>query len=233
MEKGKTGIMLPYIAVLAFVLAIFNQPLLCGLLFLAVIIIEKNDWLSRQCLQALLLTLVFSFANGVLGTLSNVFGGGGLFGVVSALFSVLTVLVWVGLLIFAIIAIVNCLKGNDAEIPIICTLAYKAFGAERPHKPKYNPNMYQMQNYQSPQNPQVPQGQYQQGNQWQSQSVVSPPVQPPVAPVGAEPVSTTVSEATSTPAVQPATVQTAPVEVTETAEVKPSENVTETEQPKE
>ena len=53
MNKPKTGMYLWFYAVLAFVLAIFGQTLLCGLLLAFVILTERDSWLTCQVIQAL------------------------------------------------------------------------------------------------------------------------------------------------------------------------------------
>ena len=51
---------------LAFVLAIFGQTLLCGLLLAFVIVTERDSWLTCQVIQALGLC----FVNSVMGVVS-------------------------------------------------------------------------------------------------------------------------------------------------------------------
>lgn len=72
MQKGKFGVCLWFYAVLAFVLAFLGQTLLCGLLLGFVILAEKNEWLSKQVMQAFFLTLASSLVGSVLDIL-NVF----------------------------------------------------------------------------------------------------------------------------------------------------------------
>ena len=60
MNKPKTGMYLWFYAVLAFVLAIFGQTLLCGLLLAFVILTERDSWLTCQVIQALGLCFVNS-----------------------------------------------------------------------------------------------------------------------------------------------------------------------------
>ena len=66
MQKGKLGISLAAIAVLAFALMCFGsfELLLLALVGYAVIV-EKNDWLTRQTLQALYLRLTYVIATAV------------------------------------------------------------------------------------------------------------------------------------------------------------------------
>lgn len=69
MNKPKTGMYLWFYAVLAFVLAIFGQTLLCGLLLAFVILTERDSWLTCQVIQALGLC----FVNSVVGVVSSIF----------------------------------------------------------------------------------------------------------------------------------------------------------------
>lgn len=66
MTKGKFGIYLWFYAVLAFLLVFLGQTLLCGLLLGFVIAAERNEWLSRQVIQAFSLSLAVSVVTGVL-----------------------------------------------------------------------------------------------------------------------------------------------------------------------
>ena len=78
MEKGKLGIRLSVYAVLAFILAAFGLYLgIIGLLAV-VLIVEKDEWASRQVLQALMLCLLPSMIGAVFDVLGfmNWFGWG-------------------------------------------------------------------------------------------------------------------------------------------------------------
>jgi len=150
MRKGKFGILLSYYAVLAFILVILNQTLLCGLLFLVALLFEKDEWLGRQTLQALGLSLVVSLFSGVTTIFSSFFGSW--FFNFSTVFSAISTLVWVAAIILSIVAIINCLKEKDAGIPILSDIAYRAYGAQKPsYKPPVQHPYYQQQlNYQQP-----------------------------------------------------------------------------------
>ena len=69
MQKGKLGICPWVYPLLAFLLAIFGQPLMCLVLFLFALGAEKDEWAARQTLQAFLLALVSSLMDYVFGTL--------------------------------------------------------------------------------------------------------------------------------------------------------------------
>ena len=57
--------------VLAFVLAILGQTLLCGMLLGFVIVIQKDEWLTKQVMQAFFLALVES----IISCVTNIFSG--------------------------------------------------------------------------------------------------------------------------------------------------------------
>lgn len=142
MKKGKFGIVLPLYAVVAMLLAIFGQTI--GLIELTffVIAVEKDEWVSKQCLQALaavgltyivstIVTLIekpfdwlllvvtangFSrFANGY----DKFFNFG---------YSVIEVVIT----ILLIVAVFNVAKGKDAKIPIASKFADWAYGIVAP-----------------------------------------------------------------------------------------------------
>ncbi|WMJ22471.1 hypothetical protein RBG61_10800 [Paludicola sp. MB14-C6] len=142
MEKGKYGIYLWFYAVIAFILAFLGQSLLGGLLLGFVIVVEKNDWLTKQVIQAFLLTLFNSVAQLILGwikigridfsdhglpwMISNITNGIG--AIVNGFIAFLGAIVTVAVLVFCIIGIVNVSKGKDANIPLFSKIANRAFG---------------------------------------------------------------------------------------------------------
>lgn len=128
MQKGKFGVCLWFYAVLAFVLAFLGQTLLCGLLLGFVILAEKNEWLSKQVMQAFFLTLASSLVGSVLDIL-NVFRSIPFVGTaVSVVFNGITGLVSLIILVFCIIAITKVVKEQDAGLPLVSKLANRAFG---------------------------------------------------------------------------------------------------------
>lgn len=178
MQKGKFGVSLSFYAVLAFVLAILDQTLLCGLLLAFVIAAEKNEWVDRQVMQAFFLNIFYTAFTTVFGSvtwyrtysydLSSYFSGMSAWSIIcNVIVSIVAILV----LVFAIIAIVNVSKGKEANIPGLSTLAFKAMGLIPPRAVPPVPPQY-------PQNPQYPP--YQQNGQPPVPPM--PPQQPPVPP---------------------------------------------------
>lgn len=153
MKKGAFGIKLSFYAVLAFVLAFLGQTLLLGLLLGFVLVAEKDEWLTRQTMQAFFLTIAVSVVQGALSLVSKLCGWMPSIGpisvgsVVSALFGWINWAVSVVAVVFIIIAVFKVAKGGEANVPLCSALANKAYGIvkERPIYP------------QQPQYPQYPQ----------------------------------------------------------------------------
>lgn len=128
MRKGKLGISLVFYAVLAFVLAFLRQTTLCFLVLGLVLVAERDEWTSRQVMQATFLSLLGSIVSAVLGIfdvleripLAGVFFSG-VFGFIDSIVSLI-------ILIFVIIALVKVAKGQDANLPLLSSLANRAFG---------------------------------------------------------------------------------------------------------
>lgn len=142
MEKGKYGIYLWFYAVMAFVFTAIGETTLGILLLGFVLVVEKNEWLTKQVLQAFCLTLFkiltrqilsrLSISNfiyspdkylyntrSILYTLTN-----GL----NYLISWINSLIGLFVLILCIVGIIKVVKGQDAGIPLIAKLVNRAFG---------------------------------------------------------------------------------------------------------
>ena len=170
MTKGKFGIYLWFYAVAAFILTFLGQPLLCGLLLGFVIAAEKNEWLTRQVIQAFFLSLFVSVLNKLIGIVSIPlgrlpFGVGSVF---DTIFGIVDSVISIVVLIFVIIALLKVAKGQEAGLPGLSTLANKAFGIvekkvyapmppQAPQAPQYQPQQAPHQYQQMPPQPQNPQ----------------------------------------------------------------------------
>ena len=130
MKKGKFALSLAAIAVIAFAFVVLRQPLavllICGFALLA----EKDEWLNRQTIQALLLMIVYYLADLVMGWifggLATFFGWVKLFKVASVMAtigSVVGTLLYLALVVFSVIAIIKLLGGKDAGLPVISKIA--------------------------------------------------------------------------------------------------------------
>lgn len=144
MRKGKYGLVLCFYPILAFAAAILKLPLLCALLLLSAIFVEKDEWAGRQTLQALALSvLVYFFINIVPWAASSIslpFFSTALVTVVT----VLSVIVYLVVIVFSILGIVRVMKDQEADLPLLSDLAYRLYGQRKPkpipgqYPPPYN-----------------------------------------------------------------------------------------------
>lgn len=136
MTKGRFGLSLSAIAIICFGFGALQQPqsvlLVAGFALLA----EKDEWLNRQVMQALLLTVTYYFAllvsGWVFGGLGSAFGFINLYGAQSVLLQAngfVSGLLYLGLIVFSVIAAVNLLRGRDARLPLLSRLAVGAVSA--------------------------------------------------------------------------------------------------------
>lgn len=128
MTKDKFGICFSFYAVVALVLAFMGQVLLCGLLLGFVIIMTKDEWLTKQVMQAFFLTLFSAVISQILNVLNVFYGIPVLGAIISGLFGIVSGLISLLVLLFAIIGIMKVLKGEDASIPLFSSYANKAYG---------------------------------------------------------------------------------------------------------
>ena len=135
------------------ILAFLGQVLLGGLLLGFVIVAEKNEWLTRQVIQAFFLTIIVSVINAVLDLL-NIFGNVPIVGTaIGVVFNVISTIVSIVVLVFVIIAMVKVVKGQEANMPLLSKLANRAYGIiEKKVYTQAAPA-----NYAQPQAPQAPQ----------------------------------------------------------------------------
>ncbi len=131
MEKGKYGIRLSFYAVLAFVFALLGYTTPLFLLAGVVIIAEKNEWASRQVIQAICLALFDRLADSVIDLLFDMFHFvhmipfiGTFWGTFSSLAENIISL---AILIFGIIGLIRVSKGNEAKIPLADKFANWAY----------------------------------------------------------------------------------------------------------
>lgn len=143
MTKGKFGLSLAAIAVIAFGFAALRQPqsvlLVAGFALLA----ERDAWLNRQALQALLLTIAYylaTLATGwVFGGLARLFGWLDAYGAQNAMAkadSFMGDLLYVALIVFAVIAVINLLRGRDAGLPFLSKMSVGDFAAAFQNAPQ-------------------------------------------------------------------------------------------------
>lgn len=149
MEKGKLGIRVSVYAVLAFLFAAFGLYLGIVALLAVALIVEKDEWATRQSLQALVLCLVPSMVSVVLSVFNfmNWFGWGGLYAASTAWSRVTSVINWavdILVYVFALLAILKVSKGKEAGVPMISNFANWAYGkAVVKAQPVYQQPVYQ------------------------------------------------------------------------------------------
>lgn len=223
MKKGNFGICLAFYGILAFALALLNQPLLCGILLGFVLLAEGDHWAVRQVLQGFMLSLVVSFFSGISYLVGSAFSmpfrfvfGWYDYDFVNAVQSVFSFVVYAGALVLSIMAILRLCRGQDANVPVLSALAYRAFGEQKPPKPAAQPVWPQqppMQPYppqQAPGQPVPPMQGYPMPPQ--PGQPVQPPMTPPVPQAAPDMHGQQASAAPVPPAPQtaPAPVQTEP-----------------------
>lgn len=128
MKKDMFGIDLRFYAVLAFVFAALGQTTLCGLLTAAMIFVVKEEWATRQAMQAFFVCLLSSI---ILAAFAGfyAFNAIPLIGpAISAFFSAISGLFNLIPFVFAIIGLVKVAKGNEANLPLFAKWARKAYG---------------------------------------------------------------------------------------------------------
>lgn len=189
MEKGKSGITLTFIAAISFIFAATGNTLALVLLVGFALLYEKNEWLTRQVLQALLVTITVSvimLLHNIVFDLLSAFGADynlslnqiirdssdfqtvtydGISIVLSLLSILITRVVRYGSYVLYIIGFFKVIKGYDAKLPLISGFVDKAFGIVRPKQAPQQYQQYQQPGQQPGQQPMQQQPQQFQNNQ--------------------------------------------------------------------
>ncbi len=125
MEKGKLGIKVSFLAALMFFVAYFSGFVWAIVIAVAFVLIEKNDWLTKQAVQAIIYALAFSVAVAVVSFVRDLaFMPSFLSSIFSYLYNAID-LVDILVLVLAVLAVI---KGNDANLPIIGDCADSVLG---------------------------------------------------------------------------------------------------------
>jgi hypothetical protein len=126
MTKGKFGLSLAAVAVIAFGFAALRQPQSVLLVVGFALLAEKDEWLNRQAMQALLLTIAYYLAElvtgWVFGGLVRLFGLVNLYGAESAMSTVDSFVgdvLYLALIAFSVLAVLRVLRGKDAGLPFL------------------------------------------------------------------------------------------------------------------
>jgi len=143
MTKGKYSLSLTAVAVIAFGFAVLRQPqsvlLVVGFALLAM----RDEWLNRQAMQALLLTIVYYLAvlitDWIFTGLSKSFGWVELYSASSAMSTAGSFIggaLYLTLIVFSVLAILRVLRGKEAGLPYIEKLACRGFAAGEQKAPQ-------------------------------------------------------------------------------------------------
>jgi hypothetical protein len=136
MTKGKFGLSIAAVAVIAFGFCALRQPQSVLLVVGFALLAEKDEWLNRQTLQALLLTIAYYLAElvtgWVFGGLARLFTWMELYGVAGAMSKVDSFVgdvLYLALIVFSVLAVLRVLRGKDAGLPFIAKMAGGDFAA--------------------------------------------------------------------------------------------------------
>ena len=129
MRKGILGFYIWFLGPGPMLLAVCQQPLVLGGLMLFVMLVEKDEWLNRQVMQALLLCLGAMAVSLLVHKLSAVFAIVPLFGWMLrwGVDQVVDLLLLLGMALFAIRAADRMHKGLDSDIPFAASFVNRLF----------------------------------------------------------------------------------------------------------
>lgn len=136
MTKGKFGLSLAAVAVIAFGFSALRQPQSVLLVVGFALLAEKDAWLNKQAMQALLLTITYYLVElvtgWVFGGLARLFGWVKLYGAAGAMGaagSFVSGALYLALIVFSVLAVLRVLRGKDAGLPFISKMAGGDFSA--------------------------------------------------------------------------------------------------------
>lgn len=137
MEKGKFGVRPALYAALAFVFVLVGQPMGLFLLAGVTIFVEKDEWASRQVIQAILLIFLTNFVSicfnllGFMDWFSWASYGSGIYKISSIWAHFESVVLWIMRIltyVFALIGLLKVAKGKEAGVPLASKFADWAYG---------------------------------------------------------------------------------------------------------
>ena len=117
--KGKYGIRLAVYGVLAFILAYLGSTTLLFLLLGVVLLAEKNEWATRQVLQAVVLYFTATLLKNVIGLFDFMYNIAFISVVWGVIVKVIYAIIKYGVLILVLDSIIKNLKDQDAELPLL------------------------------------------------------------------------------------------------------------------
>lgn len=146
METGKLGLRIAFYGVAAFILAFLGYSTLIFLLAGIALLVEKNEWATRQIIQAFGLCVISSLiysAFDVLDFLYDIPFVGAAYGTIMGLINAIISII---VLIFCIMGIVRNMKGQEAKLPLFHKFANWAFGIVNVAANNYNQTTQQNMN---------------------------------------------------------------------------------------
>jgi uncharacterized membrane protein len=127
MRKGNYGFNLWFYPAIVFVMAIFGQTLLSALITIFAIAAEKDEWTSRQVMEAFFLGLVNSLVSVVFRIFDVVtwipFLGTG----IDAILGICTSVIGLIVLLIAVVGVLRVSRGEEARIPGIHSIVNRIF----------------------------------------------------------------------------------------------------------
>lgn len=149
MRKGKFGLALAFYPIAALVCVIVKQPVLCALVTALAIFVEKDEWAGRQSLQALCLGVFLWFFSDLLPWGASFFPIPIINQILHAGAAVLSALLYLAVILLCILGILRVMKEQEADLPLLSDLAYRAYGKKKPRELPTIPD----QNDQRPKDP--------------------------------------------------------------------------------
>lgn len=133
MEKGKLGINLAAIAALSFVLAYLSWGTALILIVGIALMIEKNDWLSKQVIKAFYFCVGYNLLTSILNVVFDILYA--TIGNIDFIYSLLHTidrlavgLIDIGVLIICISVALKVFKGEDVTVPFVDHLVDQTLG---------------------------------------------------------------------------------------------------------
>lgn len=134
MKKGKYGLALAFYPIAAFAGVILKQPILCAVMFVLAIFFEKDEWAGRQTLQALCLSVLLWFFSDILPWGASLCPIPVVKQVVQVGATILHILIYLAAILLSIFGILRVMKEQEADIPLLSDLSYRAFGGKKPRE---------------------------------------------------------------------------------------------------
>lgn len=143
MKQGKFGLSLPSIAVIVFVFVGLRMPEAVLLITAFAFLAERDGWLNKQVVQALLLITTYYVVGLALSLVFDIFGkifstakAYGALSVISDIHSWAGDILYWALLALSVYAILRLIQGKGADIPLLAKMSEGDFSAALAREPK-------------------------------------------------------------------------------------------------